>query len=193
LQLPGIEALAPGQASFEVEVPSAVSFKPEEYPVTVIGGGGPERQETRTRWVSDPWPVDITLDIAGYRLHFTQAQVEHNENSDPPYLLFLDGEPPARGKGEPGLSGLHFSTVERPDGETFLVDPALQNSGAVSYPYGVVGMLEPGSSRLQAVIIMDVATAERNDLLPGRCRVEINGATVWVPGPWELSFSLSGR
>jgi hypothetical protein len=95
-----MEALAPGQANFEVKVPPVDTFKPEEYPVTVISGGGPERQETRIRWVSATWPVDITFEISGYQLHFTQAQVEHNENSDPPYLLFLKGEVPAREQGK---------------------------------------------------------------------------------------------
>jgi hypothetical protein len=54
-------------------------------------------------------------------------------------------------------------------------------------------MATPGSSQMQAVITLNVTNANRADLLPGRYRVEVNGATVWVPGPWDLSFSLSGR
>lgn len=29
----------------------------------------------------DPWPVDINLEITGYRLHFTQAQIARDEHA----------------------------------------------------------------------------------------------------------------
>ena len=196
LHIPGMEALTPGQAFFEVEVPQGVSFKPEEYPVTVISGGGPQHPETRTRQVSEPWPVDINIEIAGYRLHFTQARLEHEENSDPAYLLFLKGDAPVMERDGLRLNGLRFSNVERPDGEIFRIDQVLQNSGVSSYPYGPyggIGAVAPGSNLLQASLGLNVTAANRVDLLPGRYRIEINGATVWVPGPWELGFSLSGR
>ena len=193
LHIPGMEAYTSGQAFFEVEVPQGVSFKPEEYPVMVIGGGGPQQQGTRTRQVSDPWPVDINIEIAGYRLHFTQARVEHEENSDPAYLLFLKGDAPILERDGLRLNELRFSTVERPDGEIFRIDPALQNSGLVSFPHGGVGAAAASLNPLQAGLVLDVTAADRFNLLPGRYRVNINGATVWVPGPWELSFSLAGQ
>jgi hypothetical protein len=193
LHVPGMEVFEPGAASFEVEVPQEVSFKPHETTVTVIGGGGPERQETEMRWLSDPWAVDIPLDIAGYRLHFTQAQLERDERSDSPYRLLLTGEPPAGGQGGAHLIGLRFAQVEQPDGETVQIDQELQNSGMISLPYGGVGPQEPGSRQSQAGIALDVTAADQADLLPGRYRVALNGVTVWVPGPWELHFPLSGN
>jgi hypothetical protein len=193
LHVPGMEVYEPGEASFEVEVPQYVTFKPEEYTETVIGGGGPERQVTETRWVSDPWPVNIPLDIAGYRLHFTQAQLEHDERSDSPYRLLLTGEPPAGNQGNMHLIGLRFAQVQRPDEEAVQIDQALQNSGMISLPYGGVGSQETGSSQLQAGIVLDVTAADRINLLSGRYRIELSGVTVWVPGPWDLHFSLSGN
>ena len=49
--------------------------------------------------------MDITIEIAGNRLHFTQAQVEHDENSDPVHLLFWKDEPLAREQIKPRLDG----------------------------------------------------------------------------------------
>jgi hypothetical protein len=193
LHVPGMEVFEPGTTSFEVVVPQEVTFKPHETTVTVIGGGGPERQESETRWLSNSWSVDIPLNLAGYRLYFTQAQVERDERSDSPYRLLLMGEPPAAGQGGAHLIGLRFAQIERPDGGTVQIDPALQNNGMISFPYGGIGPLEPGSSQLQAGIVLDVTAADHVDLLPGRYRVELNGVTVWVPGPWELHFSLSGN
>jgi hypothetical protein len=193
LHVPGMEVFEPGAASFDVAVPQEVSFKPHETTVTVIGGGGPERQVTETRWLSDPWPVDIPLDIAGYRLHFTQAQLERDQRSDAPYRLLLTGEPPAGGQGGAHLIGLRFAQVKQPDGETVQIDQALQNSGMISLPYGGVGPQEPGSRQLQAGIALDVTAADQADLLDGRYRVTLSGVTVWVPGPWELHFPLSSN
>jgi hypothetical protein len=188
-----MEVFEPGTASFEVDVPQEVSFEPHETTVTVIGGGGPERQVTETHWVSDPWPVDITFDLAGYRLRFTQAQLERDQRAGPPYRLLLTGDPPAGGQGGSHLIELRFAQVEQPDGETLRIDPALENSGMISFPHGGVGLQESGSSQLQAGIVLDVTAADQTDLLPGRYRVEFSGVTVWVPGPWELHFPLSSN
>ena len=51
----------------------------------------------------------------------------------------------------------------------------------------------PARILLQARLGLNVTAANRVDLLPGGYRIEINGVTVWVPGPWVLSFSLSGQ
>jgi len=192
LHIPGMEIYLPGQDGFIVEVPQDLAFKPEQYTVTVMGGGGPQRQETQIHYVSDPWAVDIPLELAGYQLRFTQAQLEHDERADPPYRLILKGDPPATEQDAPYPNRLRFSEIARPDGQVVQMDPALQNSGMFSYPAGGVGVLEPGSSQAQAVIILDVTAADRVALLAGRYRVELNGVTVWAPGPWELNFSLSG-
>ena len=193
LHVPGMEVFKPGEASFDIQVPQDVSFKPQETTVTVIGGGGPERQITETMWVSDFWPVDISLDLAGHQLHFTQARIERDEQSDTPYTLQLMSDPFAVDQGESHLIGLRFVKVAMPDGKTIRIDPALQNSGMISLPYGGVGPLEPGSSQVQAGVGLGVTAADGADLLSGSYHVELNGVTEWVPGPWELSFSLSGN
>jgi len=193
LHLPGMEVLLPGQASLEVEVPQEITFHEEEYTVTVIGGGGPERQETQTRQVSDPWLVDMPLAIAGYRLHFTQAQLEHDERSYPPYRLLLTGEPPSPNAGNPPLISLRIGSVDRPDGQRVQIDTALLYSGLAPMAYGGVGPVEFGSDRIQAGILLDATAANGTDLLSGRYRVALDGVTAWIPGPWGLSVPLSGR
>jgi hypothetical protein len=131
LHIPAIEVLMPVSASFEVEVPRDVIFKKEEYKVTTIGGGGPERQETQTRWVSDPWVVDIQLEIAGYKLHFTEAQVQLEMNSEAPYVLFLTGRSTTANQGNLHLNELRISKIEQPDGKIMQID----NDYLISYPY----------------------------------------------------------
>ena len=193
LHVPGIEAFKPGEASFEVVVPQDVTFEPEEITAPVFVGGLPERQVTQTYWFSDPWPVDISLDLAGYRLHFTQARVEHDVRSDPPYRLILLGEPPPISPDGSHLDTLRFSEVRQPDGKTVKVDPALLYSGAVTYPQGSILPVERGSNQLLLRLVLNVTATGRDDLLSGGYHVEINGVTEWVPGPWELRFSLSGH
>ena len=193
LHIPGIEVFVPGQASFEIEVPQDLTFKQEEVEVTVVGGGGPERQETETQWVTDSWPVDILLEIAGYRMHFSQAQIEQDVDSNTAYLLSILGELPEREQDRFYLNSLRFAKVEQPDGQRLLIDPAPQNSGLISSPFGGVGLSEPGSDQYQVGISLDVTAADRYDLLPGRYHVALNGVTVWIPGPWDVNFSLSSR
>lgn len=137
--------------------------------------------------------MDVTIEIAGYRLHFFRARVEHDDHSAEPYRLILAGEMPERAAGAPLPNELRFSKIERPDGGAFQLDPALPNNGRIPQTYGWIGPLEPGSSRLQAMIVIDVTAANHIDLLPGRYGVELDGVIVLVSGPWELSFSLSGQ
>lgn len=188
LHIPAIEVFLPANTSFEIKVPSDINFKKEEYKVTTIGGGGPEREETQTRWVSDPWPVDIELKLAGYELQFSEAQVQHDTNSDAPYLLFLTGKPTTANQGNLHLNELRFSKIEQPDGTIMQID----NAGLISYPFGGVGPVERYSNQLQAMIVLDL-TDVQGDLLSGNYRVETSGVTSWISGPWELPLSLSGR
>ena len=44
------------------------------------------------------------------------------------------------------VARLRFSEIEQPDGRILQIDPALQNSGMISYPSGGISLLEPGSS-----------------------------------------------
>lgn len=193
LHVPAMEVFLPGEAGFMIEIPQDLAFHEEEYEVRVIGAGGPERVETRKRLASDPWPVDITIEIADFRLHFTQAQVQHDGQSEPAYRLLLTGEPPEQGKDGFRFHRLRFSEVERPDGEILRFDLELQNLGLVSDPFGIIGQVELGSSEMQAMIFLDVTAENRIDLLSGSYRVELNGLTVWVPGPWKLSWPLTGH
>ena len=190
LNIPGVELLVPGEATFEIEVPSDLKFYEKERQVTVIGGGGPQRQVAQTYWASDPWVIDIALEVAGYRLHFDQAQVERDERSDPPYTLYLTSGQFKREQNGLYLNHLRFSEEQRPDGQMQQIDPKSTNSGLVAYPAGGVYPLEPGSKKLQLLIGIDITAANGIDLLPGRYRLALSGVTVWAPGPWELTLGL---
>src|SRR5690606_20894597 len=107
LYVPGMEIALPGHATFSIDIPPDMSFHSEEY-TTKVMGGGPMRDVTQTRVVSDPWPVNINLDLAGYQLHFTQAQVLREENAGPLYRLVLTGEPPTNRPDSFRLNTLRF-------------------------------------------------------------------------------------
>lgn len=194
LSLPGVELLYPGQASFSVDIPSDLIFQPEQYTVTVIGGGGPERQEAATRQVSRHWPVDIQVEIAGYSLQFTEAWVEREEGQAEPYRLVLRGQPLVSRQGEQTLSALRFSSVIRPDGKVDQVDYSYSNYGRLGLPYGGVGQESENSSKPAAGLMLDGTSGDGFSLLPGRYLVELNGVTTWLPGPWTWSWStVDGR
>ena len=192
LHVPGMEVFLPGQASFEIQVPQEVSFHPEEMAVTVFVGGA-KRQVTQTRWLSDPWPVEISFELSGYKLQLTQAQLEHDTRGDPAYRLILTGEPPSITTEGHHLNTLRFSGFTPPGGEPVLLDPALVNSGQVAYPNGAVWPVEPGSSEMKLTAILDVTGDYPDELRTGRYRVALSGVTEWVPGPWDLHISLSGN
>lgn len=193
LHIPGMEIALPGHATFSVDVPSNLAFHSEEYTTKVMGGGGPMRDVMQTRVVSEPWPVNINLDLAGYLLHFTQAQVLREENAGPLNRLVLTGEPPTNRPEGFRLNTLRFAGVQRPDGTTVHIDPTLRDSGMMSFPNGAVSPVAPGAKQLMVWILLDVTAANRVDLLPGRYVTEMNGITVYVPGPWKVDVSVSGR
>lgn len=179
----GMEIALPGHAAFRVNVPSDLSFHSEEFTAKVMGGGGPMRDVTQTRVASDPWPVNINLDLAGYQLHFTQAQVLREENAGPLYRLVLTGEPPSNRPEGFRLNTLRFAGVQRPDGTTVHIDPALRDSGMMPFPNAAVSPVAPGVKRLMVRILLDVTAANRVDLLPGIYHFEVDDVTVYVPGP----------
>ncbi len=193
LHVPGIEVYLPGSASFEIEVPQAVDFKSKEYPVVGYSNGGAAQPSTMTHWVTDPWPVDIAFGIAGFRLHFTEAQIERNEQSDPAYTLLLKGDPMMQDSGKSHLLRLRFTETVRPDGRTVLIDPDAEKIGMLIPPYGAVRPDQPGASQVRAGILMDVTAANQLDLLSGWYRVTLNGVTIWVPGPWDIPILPAGR
>lgn len=193
LHIPGMEVALPGKAEFSIDVPPDLAFHTEEYSTKAIGGGGSLRDVTRIRVASDPWPVSINLELAGYQLHFTQAQVLHEENADPPYQLILTGEPPANGPEGFRLNALRFARVQRPDGTTIQIDPNLRDSGLMPFPNGAVSPVAQGAKQLMTWILLDVTAANLVDLLPGRYHAEVDDITVYVPGPWKVQFSVSGR
>lgn len=194
LRIPAVELFLPGQAAFEIEVPEDMTFHSEAYKVPAMGRRTNGQQETtQIRWVSDPWEVDIPVEVAGYRLHFTQAQVEQDRNAKDPYRLILTSEPISRAIDGKYLSALNLSAITRPDGqwETSAEINEMMRWFGLLYDRLLTENYDP--SNWKAKIILDVTAADGLAVLPGRYRVEIDGLTAWVSGPWELSWPLSSH
>jgi hypothetical protein len=54
----------------------------------------------------------------------------------------------------------------------------------------MINRSKSGSSGLVAELYLNATAANGVDLLTGRYEIELDGASVIVPGPWELSFGL---
>ena len=111
--------------------------------------------------------MDILLEVAGYRLHITQAQL-HAMN-DTTSLMLISPPPESRRIG-PWLTGLRPTSVVAPDGRALDL--------AYAFRFDRIG------------IAFDLADPETGTVQPGRYHVELEGITVAVPGPWELTWDL---
>ncbi len=193
LHVPAAELFLPGQANFEIEVPEGVTFHSEEYKVPAIGRNDGQQETTEIRWPSDPWEVDIQVEVAGYRLHFTKAQIQRDLDADVPYRLILTSQPVKRELNGKNLSALNLSAITRPDGqeETGEVINEMMHWFGLLYERILTENYDPAN--WNAKIFLDVTAVDGLALLPGSYRVEIDGVTAWVSGPWELGWSLSGQ
>ncbi len=166
LRAPAMEVTLPGTAIFDIAVPSGLTM-------TL---GGPDLP-----WLASvSWDVDVPLEIAGYRLHFTEA---HLMDLNGTTLLMLTSAPFKPQLRDRWLSGLRLASVTAPDGRA--VDLRTAHSGA--------GPEEEGSTAHRAVLAFDVVDPETRTVQPGRYHVELDGVTVAVQGPWELNWRLGGQ
>jgi hypothetical protein len=166
LRAPAVEATLPGTAAFDVAVPSGLTM-------TLDGPDSP--------WMaSASWDVDVPLEIAGYRLHFTEARLEDLNGTT---LLTLISAPYKSEQGARWLFGLRLASVTAPDGRA--VDLRSAHSAA--------GPEEEGSSAHRAALAFDVVDPETRTVQPGRYHVELDGVIVAVQGPWTLTWKLGGQ
>jgi hypothetical protein len=166
LRAPAVEVTLPGTAAFDVAVPS-------ELTMTL---GGPD-----SPWLaSASWDVDVPLEIAGYRLRFTEARLEDLNDIT---LLTLISDPYKSQQGARWLFGLRLASVTAPDGRA--VDLRTAHSGA--------GPEEEGSTVHRAMLAFDVMDSDTRTVQPGRYHVELDGVIVAVQGPWILTWKLGGQ
>jgi len=166
LRAPAVEATLPGTAAFDIVVPGGLTM-------TLDGPDVP--------WLaSASWDVDVPLEIAGYRLHFSEARLEDLNGTT---LLTLISDPYESQQGACWLSGLRLASVAAPGGRT--VDLETAHSGA--------GPKAEGSAVYRAILAFDVADPETRTVQPGRYHVELDGVIVAVQGPWTLTWDLGGQ
>jgi hypothetical protein len=152
LHVPALELFVADRIAFDVTVPDGVEL----------------RLDTEPPWpASEPWQVDIPLEVAGYRLHINQAQL--HEMNDTTSLMLISDPPESRPIG-PWLTGLRPTSVVAPDGRALDL--------AYAFRFDETGMA------------FDLADPETGTVQPGRYHFELDGITVAVPGPWELSWDL---
>jgi hypothetical protein len=185
LYIPAVEIFYPGEASLAVDVPQDVQFHQETEKVT--------ETITQNRWVSDPWPVDLSLEIAGYWLHFDRARLERRTGRMEGmylYRLELTGDAPTTMSGEAQVSRLRVARIARPDGQTQSFAGDTYRSGGLNPPYSRVGPRAPGSAEWIALLSIDVTTLDGLGLSTARYTIDLNGVVVSVPGPWRLRWAL---
>ncbi len=191
LTIPGIELTLPGAAELAVEIPADLEFREEVYETNVLSYDGTEHLVSRSRWVSD-WAVDIPVEIAGYRLHFTRAEVEQVEDlAAGRFWLTLYSEALPAGIEGQELVELHFAKITRPDGEIQQIDYGTENWKILSRPTGGIVLAESAPGQQQPFLRIAVSGSHGLALLPGLYTIELDGASISVPGPWRLEWSLA--
>jgi hypothetical protein len=163
LEIPMVAVVKAASAAFDVTVPEGVR-------VTLDASDAP--------WgASLPWAVDIPLEVAGYRVHFTEAQLGELNGTT---LLMLSSAPYRAQDDKRTLVGLQMGTVYAPDGREVDLETAHSSAG----PQKEEGALH------QVGLAFDVVDPKTGDVQAGRYHVEIDGAWVGVEGPWNLTLAL---
>ena len=163
LEIPTVAVVKAAPAAFDVTVPEGVQ-------VTLDASDAP--------WgASKPWQVDIPLDVAGYRMHFTEAQLEELNGTT---LLMLSSAPYCVQDDKHTLFGLEMRTVYAPDGREVNLETAHSSAGSQ----------KEDSTMHRAVLAFDVVDPKTGLIQTGRYHVEIDGAWVGVEGPWNLTLAL---
>ena len=151
LHVPTLDLFITDHVSFDVTVPEGLEMQ--------VRDDAP--------WpVSEPWSVDIAIEVEGYQLRLSQAQLAETRYAT---LLWLMAAPPEGGRASRWLSGLRPTSILAPDGQ------ALDLSSAF--------LIDDSS------LSFDLATGG-SAVLPGRYHFEVEGVTAAVTGPWEVSWDL---
>ena len=191
LHIPGVTLSLPSEDSFEVEVPDGLEIRPEYYSVELPEDREEGPSRTLMRFASQHWAVDIPVKIAGYEIHLREAYVERvRQLSERYYRLVLIGVPVVEEQGGRWLDALRFGTITRPDGAVQETDFEKSTLNFGAFPQGGVQFEAGTDSNRVARLEIDVTTQEGNQILPGVYHVELSGVTVYVPGPWELTFGI---
>jgi hypothetical protein len=115
--------------------------------------------------------VDIPVEVAGYRLRFTQARLEELNGTT---MLMLTSSPFEGQQGDRWLAGLCLASVTAPNGQSVDLRSAFSH---VSPEYG-------------AGLAFDVVDPGTGTVRPGCYHVKLDGVTVAVQGPWTLAWNL---
>jgi hypothetical protein len=180
LHVPAVEIEISSQASFMVEVPPGLSYHEETDPV--MG----------KRTVSDAWQVDYYLDAAGYSIHFNHAYVQQSDLLNPAgaYQFVLTGTPLIENQAGRWLRELRAGSIRRPDGSAWPLEGLPKSPYFENNPVIEIAPENPGSSVLSASLRLDATAGNGVDILPGAYEIALDGATVIIPGPWDLNFNL---
>ena len=160
MQAPAVQITRRGSGHFDVSVPDGV-------PLSIQSEFGP---------ASEPWDVDIWVDVAGYTIHFTQARLETMNGT---VLVLTSDNVDAQADGR-YLSGLRFASITAPDGRSVSLDSA----------FGDAGAFYQGDSHLIAVLYFGAVNPTTHTVQPGQYHVELAGVAEIVEGPWLLNWRV---
>jgi len=165
LHVPAVAVTQPARAAFDITVPKGLEM---------IAG------THETPWLaSGAWETDVQLEVAGHRLHFTEAGLEDLNGGS---ALTLLSEPHELGRDEQ-FCALRLASVTAPDGRLL----NLKNAFSAAAP------VEDGSDVHRARLSFDVLDPQTITVEAGRYHVEIDGVTALHHGPWELTWDPRSR
>jgi hypothetical protein len=162
LHIPEIALIRSARETFSITVPPDLTMV--------------ESQTLPGTRASGLWNVDIPLEVAGYRLRFTQAEVMENGDR---FQLKLFSAPFQARHGDRCLTSLRLASVTAPDGQPVPLDRELGTPAC------------PADEPYRLTLFFDVTEPKTRALQPGTYRIEVEGVGINVVGPWLLKWNLS--
>ena len=162
LHVPAVGATLPDVAAFDAIVPAGVEMQPPS---------------DRPWSASEPWDVDVPVEVADYQLRFTHARLEELNGT---ILLVLTSAPFEGQQGDQWLTSLHLASVTAPDGQAVDLRSAFSHADPD----------DQKNESYQLWLAFDVVDSKTGAVQPGRYHVELDGVTIAVQGPWTLTWNL---
>lgn len=160
LHVPAIEVIWQDYVEFEIAMPQEMVLQPTD----------------NGTLVSDPWPVEIPLNVAGYAINITEANLSRRD--DHVRLELAIEQIPDQQNGR-SLRGLQIANITAADGHDMEL---------FGYPYHSPYFIS--DDRTDRTYMTFEFAMERTLPIPPLIHIQLEGAIIGVPGAWDLSWEV---
>lgn len=159
LHVPAIEVIRQDDVQVEIAIPQEMVLQPTD----------------NGTLVSDPWPVDTHINVAGYPINITEANLSRHDDHVTLELTIEQIPDPQNGRS---LRGLQLADITTADGRD------MRQKHTYHYPYFI------SDHRADRTYMIFEFAIEPTHPIPPLIHIQLDGAIVGVPGAWELSWEV---